>query len=74
MIRRVRELSNKKSYLQELCGKVIVDIFMVVSYMPKNITMFMNDTNFLYTGQFKTLSPSAVYTFACIISKILHRY
>jgi len=29
---RVRELSKKKSYLQELCAKVIVDIFAVVSY------------------------------------------
>ncbi|CAH3192191.1 unnamed protein product [Porites evermanni] len=31
LIARVRELSKKKTYLQELCTKVIVDIFEVVS-------------------------------------------
>lgn len=31
LIARVRELSKKKTYLQELCAKVIVDIFEVVS-------------------------------------------
>ena len=33
LIARVRELSKKKTYLQELCTKVIVDIFEVVSSM-----------------------------------------
>lgn len=31
LITRIMELSKKKSYLQELCAKVIVDIFTLVS-------------------------------------------